>query len=381
MRTLPALPRSPLSPGRTFAVAVSVLGAAAALQVGGVVYAFARQFRTTPIVAGSSVKATPAALPRVGESAVPGVPRDFSDPFADAAPAIPSVTALPKPRPIAEIALRKGAAAVLTGEGTEPSPESRFTEIIEQARTLRDRGDLHLALTRLREAQVLDPGNALPLAELAVTYERMVQPDKAAEHWRKVYEMGAAAGVYYAAAEAKLRATQLLATVQAAADMPRGEGGTPIPGDSVGLAADSKLGLGKISSSDETDPTALRKVVLRVPLQAKPRARIDVRDVTVQVLFYDTLANRQVDRTDAQVTTRWSSPPPDWSDDDVEVLEVGYIQSRPVQGEPPSERKYAGYIVNIYYKEALQDTHAEPASLAQAFPPARVLPAETSSAP
>jgi len=50
--------------------------------------------------------------------------------------------------------------------------------------------------------------NPLPTAELAMTYEKMGFTEKAAECWKRIYDMGTAAGVYFAAAEGRLKASQ-----------------------------------------------------------------------------------------------------------------------------------------------------------------------------
>jgi hypothetical protein len=145
------------------------------------------------------------------------------------------------------------------------------------------------------------------------------------------------------------------------------------PAGPAAVPQNAKLGLGTISRQDGGGGAPDKKFTLRVPLVAKPRARIDVQDVAIQVFFYDLVEGRTVERTNAEVTTRWSSPPADWGDGDEEVLEVTYSQLPPAQGEPPTDRKFYGYVVRVYYKDALQDTRAEPTRLEQQFPAPRTL--------
>jgi hypothetical protein len=137
------------------------------------------------------------------------------------------------------------------------------------------------------------------------------------------------------------------------------------------MSPTSKLGLLEITRKDESDPAAIQKFTLSVPVKAKPRARIDVRDVTVQVLFYDVVNNKALDRTTAQVAYRWASPPVDWSDEDVETLEVGY--TLPMLHATDETRKYYGYVVSVYYKNILQDVRSDPANLAQRAAPPKML--------
>jgi hypothetical protein len=236
-------------------------------------------------------------------------------------------------------------------------------------------------VTRFREALALEPQSPLALAEIANTYEKMGAPEKAAEHWRRIYDMGEAAGVYYTAAEAKMKASQAQAILKAmpgtnpqdlAAVAEATRPAPPSP-ENVGMFPGSKLGFGDITSREESDPSSLRKMILRVPVRAKPRARIDVNDVTIQVLFYDVLNGKTLEKTNAQVSYRWANPPADWSDDDVEVLEVIYQQLPPDQGEPMENRKFYGYLARVYYKDALQDARAEPARLGQTYQAPRML--------
>lgn len=362
--------------GKTFIVAISVLGASALAQLCAVAWLIVARLGAPP----------PAAAPRPTVAEMSGVaPTEAlpdaelnTDPFDDAmtasvvTPPAPAPAATPPPAP------PRPAPATFKAASADPTSQDRFNELVEQARTLRERGDTYAAVTKLREALVLDGKNALPIAELAVTYEKMGFAERAAEHWRRVLEMGEAAGVYYAAAEAKLRASQAQAMRQAAASIPPPEQ-APQPAAAndgsvvnVGLTATTKLGLDTISSIPMADPAATDRFTLSIPLKAKARARIDVRDVVVQVQFYDAVDNKTLEKTTAQVNYRWGAPPADWSEGDLETLEVSYLL--PKLRATDEERKYYGYIVSVYYKGALQDFRSLPERLAQQAPPPRILP-------
>src|SRR5262249_7847446 len=82
---------------------------------------------------------------------------------------------------------------------------------------LRDRGDTTNAIERLQEALDSEPNNAAVLAELAKTYDLMQLYDRANEVWRKLQEMGPAAGAAYELADRRLK---LGAPTPAAAPMP-----------------------------------------------------------------------------------------------------------------------------------------------------------------
>ena len=150
----------------------------------------------------------------------------------------------------------------------------------------------------------------------------------------------------------------------------------PPAAETVGLGPNCKLGLLEVTRKDEADPTTIKKFTLDLPVKAKARARIDVRDVIVQVNFYDVVNGKTLDRTNAQVSYKWATPPADWSEHDVETLQVTYVLPAPHATD--EERKYYGYIASVYYKNALQDFRSDPPALGQRLPPKRVLSTESS---
>jgi hypothetical protein len=363
--------------GKTFIVASTLLGVAALAEVSSVAWAFVTRFRETSSLSVSARRdARSPQLLRSGPAArasAPGATFPLDEPFTE----LPSVEAnIPPqpPRPSQPITPPPKPTPLTPGKLTNTVPQTRFDELVQQGRALRERGDTTSALIRFREAQTLEPRNPLPIAEAARTYEAMAFYEKAAEQWKRIYDMGeSAAGSFYIAADARLKQSQTLALMQA-------QQATAANDVTVSTTnAGATLGIGIISMEEQADPDAERKFLLRVPLRAKPRARVEVRDVVIQVLFYDLVDNKDVVQTSANVNSRWASTPPDWSDGDTEVLEVEYAQAKADATEAkPEARKYFGYIVRLYYKEELQDSRAEPARLGAQFPAPTTLPQETS---
>lgn len=361
--------------GRTFIVAISLLAAAALAQVSAVAWLFLLRYdRSAPNYLAQTTGADKGLTSN----------RDFSDPFADALTIVPAMQGLttappvlgaatpppaaPRPAPFSPQLVNPDAI----GDGTT---QDRLAEIVEQAKLLRERGDTYAAITKLKEAQALDSRNPLPYAELAMTYEKMGSTDKANEQWEKIYAMGEAAGpIYYAAAQGRKSADKERALRQAQAN--GGSGLDSTPGETVGLTPASRLGFQEITKQEVSDTSVRRRFVLRVPIRARSRARIDPKYVTVQVVFYDVISGRTLERTKADVSYRFTSPPADWADEDIEILEVEYSLPSVAQGEPTEDRKYYGYIASIYYKNALQDFRSEPSRLGQQAPPPQTIPQE-----
>ena len=234
-----------------------------------------------------------------------------------------------------------------------PKTDPRFGELVEQGRLLRGSGDTAGALVKFREAAALDPGNALAIAEQAVTFEKMSLPDKAAEQWKRIIMMGDRAGVYFSAAKSKLE-TAVQDTMRTT------------PGGGPEIAKGKVMAIGSPTLADEENAGSAKKFTLTVPVRASMAETVSVRDMKVFVLFYERMNGKEIARTIANVSNRWTSAPVDWKDGAIETLEVSY--DLPAPQARTEHREYYGYIVRVYYRGELQDTKAEPATLNQKFP-------------
>ncbi len=413
------------SVGRTFLVAMSLLGLAASLQIAALVW---QLFHPS----ADEAQAPPQAMTVQEVPTAPAVPTPEAQ--APAAPA-PEATALAKTEAPAQPAPMEATAAASTptaepaGPSREeemaaeaekqllasqaekqliaslpkPTPvpvrrenliEARISGLVNLARTLRDRGDTSTALTRLREAQAISPENPQIISEMAMTYEKMGLGEKAAEQWRRIYAIGEQAGIYYAAAEAKLRTPERPAENTAYVADPAAEAWL-MPGEET---QEKVLSLGKVGTTDDTgNSQPQRHLKVRIPIQAKAGKKIDVHEVVIQVYFYDELKDGSVVETNANVSSSWvrrmavdgGEASVDWTSPEPEVLEVAYSQSeqaptpapktRGKARRAPERRNYFGYVVRVYYKGDLNATHAEPEKLLTQFPPPATL--QTSDLP
>lgn len=347
--------------GRTFIVAISVLGFIAVTQLGGLIWAFIMRSQLPPVAGEMPADADSGPLtakvrPNFPPPFVAPLEADFSaNPFTPDEPA-PGTAGLaaPKPQPL------PARAPSLP----EPEQAARFKEAIAQGKLLRDRGDMGTALTRFREAAAMDARSPEAIFEIAVTYEKMQLLDRAAEQWRRIYDMGEAAGPYYTAAESRLDQVKAAAMRQAIDELPS-------TSDAVeGIAAGKALGLLEVTAEDHTDRSVEKRLTLRIPIKARPREKIDVRDLTIQVLFYDVVDKQNLVQTTANVSSRWTTAPADWTGADTETLEVSYeLPLGDPRASRKESRKYFGYLVRVYYKADLQGATGEPEKLVQQFPP------------
>jgi len=359
------------SVGRTFIVAVSVLGIIALGQLGAVGWVFVNRFQTLT----ERAKTGPgrrlafvngnAVFPGDLSSTETNEKLDTSSPFGDAGTSDQPIIPPSRPVPLSMSQLNP----------PPPPPETRFQELLQQGRHLRDRGDTAAALVKFREAQAQEPENAEAIADIAVTYERMALMDKASEQWKRIYDMGETAGAFYVAAESRLKMSQaqLLAAVQMAQQNEYAKEG-PISKH----RADALLGIGEVTKSDRGSSGGVTRFLLRVPIRAKRSEKIAVGDVDIQVFFYDQVDGKSIVETDADLSYRFASSPIDWAGADPETLEVEYSRQPPLaRAGHPEKREFYGYIVRLYHKGELQDLRAQPESLLKEFPAPDTLDAST----
>ena len=365
-------PQSPIpSPrfGRTAAIAAAILAAVAVFQLSAVTVAFFRKSGRAGAENGEDAAHSPPmkidVTKLVAESPPPEDPLPLGvDPLAPGnGERLPGPRAvLPHAEPYAPSA-ESGAPGIGSIAPPRPTPvplsaftpknDPRFSELLEQGILLRDSGDTAGALVKLREASALEPGNARAIAEQAYTFEKMSLPDKAAEQWKRIVMMGERAGLYYAVAMSKMNAA-VQGTMRTAT------------GGAAEIAKGKVTAIGSIALAEEQDSSAARKFTLAVPVRASMAEAVAVREMKVFVLFYERVNGKEIMKTAANVSSRWTSAPVDWKDGDTETLEVSY--ELPTPQARTEHREYYGYIVRLYYRGELQDTKAEPASLNQKFP-------------
>jgi hypothetical protein len=212
----------------------------------------------------------------------------------------------------------------------------------------------------------MDARHPEAIYELAVTFEKMQLGDRAAEQWRRIYEIGETAGPFFTAAESRLREVKD-AAMRAAINTATQPAGADAE---EGIAAGKILGLQKITVTEQVDRGSAKRLTVAIPIKARSGHRIDVRDLTIQVLFYDIVDNQNLVQTTANVSSRFSSAPADWNDGQLETLEVDYQLPLPdTRVSRRENRSYYGYLVRIYYKGDLQSSAGEPDKLVQQFPP------------
>jgi tetratricopeptide (TPR) repeat protein len=274
-------------------------------------------------------------------------------------------------------------------------PPSLVDQLLREGTELRDRGDTTNALARFEEALDSEPSNVTVLEEIAKTYDSMQVYDKSNEVWRKLHDMGPSAGEAYELADQRLKlgvptpattdASMASASLDAASHR-----------DVAGNPEGSVMGITEVKAAETSDPDAETNLAVQIGIKKQPGATIDHTKVKILVEFYDTVGDKDVKLTDADVNYEWLTPKHDWADTNPEVLSVNYLRPKTGVGSPESslseaaatvrpgqksrgtkssatdtgKRKYLGYRIRIYYDDKLQAVQAEPSRLLQLFPAA-----------
>jgi len=324
---------------------------------------------------------------------------------AHAATQQPSVTATQ-----ASVAPASGQSAAVQ---TPPNAAalSVADRLLKEATQLRDRGDTTNALARLQDAAQRDSKNANVLAEMATIYESIQLFERSNETWRKIQEIGPSAGALYELADRKLKMGAPATAGPGLAGVSPLDAGTTRD-DSDGIPDGSTFGITEATATENADPEADTNLTLRIGVKVRPHTLFDYTKVKIQVFFYDTLENKDVVLTDADVSYEWITPHHDWKETNTETLSVNYLRSKTKAASPEAElsaaaaavtpsangrkpkpakkeetksatsaaegakRKYLGYIVRVYYSDQLQAVRADPNKLLNLFPPPFTAPAQ-----
>jgi tetratricopeptide (TPR) repeat protein len=322
----------------------------------------------------------------------------------------PAATPVATAPPVAE----KTTPAPATVQSTPSAAVLSTAErLLKEATELRDKGDTTNALARLQDAAQRDPKNANVLAEMAMIYESIQLFERSNETWRKIQEIGPSAGALYELADMKLK-TGVTAPAPATTG-PGLAGAAPLDAgttrnDADGIPDGSTFGITEVTATDTPDPEADTNMKLKIGVKVRPNTIVDHTKVKIQVFFYDTVDNKEVVLTDADVSYEWLTPHHDWKDTNPEILAVTYLRSKnkissdaaisaaaaavtpsastskkksSTKKEPAADlpgesghRKYLGYIVRIYYNDQLQAVRADPTKLLNLFPPPFTAPSQ-----
>jgi tetratricopeptide (TPR) repeat protein len=315
------IPTQPV--GMTFKVAAGLLAAFLVLQIAAVGWFFLPRLQEAIVSRAVAQKPVESPAPT---------------PVAAATP-VPQPTAAPAPKQPDEATYEK-----ITGLVAESDKAFRI-------------GEYDVGLEKIREADRLLPNDAGILLRIGRLHEKRGETADAAAIYNTVLALPDLGQELRAQTRRKLGMLEVSKPEPAAPSMIAPEKGADAR-DEFGLQPGAILGIVDTRLNDAEDG----KKNLRISIKSRPGQSIDSTQMRVHVFFYDKDSAGTIELTEAKIVTQWISPPVNWSENEPELLDATYA----APSEPGFE--LVGYVVGVYYAGELQDTRANPGSLATEHP-------------
>ena len=258
----------------------------------------------------------------------------------------PIEVALPKPLPkLEEVLPDLEAVAKVAEEDVLSLPPPILDPVVEallkDSRKARVAGDLMLALTKLQEAELREPKDPNVLYGLGATYEAFGIFDKARDYYYSVFNLGPDAGSLLEKVSFKV---------------------------AQGLVPDVKdlarLGWGRMTNPTQEAGGERRTLIL--PVEIDISKDFDPMLITPRVRFYEEVDGQigQAIIQQGDSGSEWVTGVADWKDGE-EIAEVWYFvpDQDPATGLLFGQRKFYGFVAELYYDGRLVDIRAQPRTL------------------
>jgi hypothetical protein len=223
----------------------------------------------------------------------------------------------------------------------DPSGEiadSLLARLVKSGVDDRARGDFSGALEAFLDVYENLPNHPRVLSEIAGTYGEMGNLELAAKFWNQVADLGPiTAGSFHKVAIKVLSGED--------PSIPEVEAG-------------KFLKIGKIRVTQSPLDQSGEKVSLTIPVVGQAGESLRAGKMDLRVYFYDLINQATPGPTTASISYEFPTDPYDWKQNRTEEVEVFYHQ--PVftveQKQKLGERVYFGYVVELFYKNQLQDS-------------------------
>lgn len=213
--------------------------------------------------------------------------------------------------------------------------------LLQDARQARVRGDLIEALTKLQEAEIREPRDPNVLYSLGANYEAFGIFDKARDYYYEVFNLGPNAGSLFDKASFKV-AQGLVPDVKSLA----------------------RLGWGRMTNPIQKQNGERRTLIL--PVEVDTSKDFDPMLFTPRVRFYEEVDGKIVQAIirQGESGSEWVTGAADWKDGE-EIAEVWYFvpNQDPATGLLFGQRKFYGFVAELYYDGRLSDIRAYPRTL------------------
>jgi hypothetical protein len=291
---------------------------------------------------------------------LPLIQRNLVERAIEAKPPIPVAAFTPPPTAPTPAPLAK-APQQPTQPTLDREVEQQVIKLVDESDKSFRVGEYDIASSKIADADQLVPNDPGILLRIGRIFEKTGKITEASAIYNRV--LGLPNLSQQLRAQTERRLSMLSTPVPASTPtLVANEQGSDIR-DEFGLQPGATLGIVDTRLTDEANGSKN----LRIAIKSRPAIKIDPRQMTVHVFFYerDQAGNKSL--TESKVLTEWLSPPVNWADNEPELLKAIYNPPEPSSAKDP-KLTYEGYVVGIYYNNEIQDTRANPGSLADDNP-------------
>lgn len=217
-----------------------------------------------------------------------------------------------------------------------------LNRLVKASRMAMIEGDMRRCILCLEQAATIAPDHPAVLYFFGMSYEKLLNVDKAREHYAKVFSLRERAGAFFKKAALRLK------------------GGFETP-----AAMRGKMSFGPPQTRHSYNSIDGETVVLTLPVLLAPGQEMRPEDLYISVQFFDLVNGQNIQLTRAESpSTRWLDGEPDWSDGE-EILEVTYHMPMLTDEELSAfgEMKYYGYTAKLFFKGEPLDCIGAPSAL------------------
>lgn len=202
-------------------------------------------------------------------------------------------------------------------------------------------GDMRLSILSLEQAAALAPNHPAMLYYYGMAYDRLLNPNKARDYYKRLFQMREQAGRYYERAARRLTY------------------GVEQPS-----ALRGKLAFGPHRVQYSYDMEQGEQVKLLLPILLAPGEEIRADEVNLRVEFFDLVNGNKVDFAREEPKASWVNEVQNWESGE-EDLVVTYAVPPQETGQPSlgSDVKYYGFVAKLYYRGEPMDCISSPSAL------------------
>ena len=274
---------------------------------------------------------------------------------------------------VGELAKPEKPAETSAAPVAAEEPPKKVDALTAKAQQMLQAALLDLARNNLLQAdkqferiQIMAPNFLPAYIERARLYEQRGDLAKAGEQWKEVLHRSSGTPLYEQAAAERIRISRLEIIRKTT------EAGTPAEKKPTTERLARKLKIVSVEPQRFPENDQFEEMrLLRITLKPKVNEHdLDRSEILVNVLFFDEDAiSRDVSPTRVAVPKDALHMDGDWAPDMEQTVTAAYIvpkDFRKTEQEQYGQRcKYYGYLVQVYYREQLQDEDARPRSLLQ----------------